>query len=200
MGELEPYTYNKLLAVGSSGVMGTINIPSINVMLPIYHGTSDDVLKKGVGHLKGTSLPVGGTSTHAVLTGHTGLSSAKLFTDLVQLEKGDIFVISVCGQKIAYKVFRTDVVLPKDTKSLRIYEGKDYVTLITCTPYGINSHRLLVRGERTEYKEGMEDQVKKHPVSQSQWMKAYRTAIMIGLAVVSMLIAISKIIKKRKKV
>ena len=197
-GDVYPYRYSKLLNLSKTGVMGVVDIPCINVNLPIYHGTSDEVLMKGVGHLKGSSLPVGGDTTHAVLTGHTGMSSAKLFTDLEQMKKGDLFFIETCGIKLAYKVVRIDVVLPDNTEGLRIVKGKDLVTLVTCTPYGINSHRLLVRGERTDYVEGMEDSVKKHPVSESQWMKAYRNAAIIGIILVIIIIIIVRQIRKRK--
>ena len=142
--------YNSLLAVTES--IGYIEIPKINVYLPIYHGMDDDVLQKGVGHMEGTSLPVGGRSTHAVLAGHTGLPSANLFTDLDQLEKGDTFYIHALDKVLAYEVDQIKTVLPYQTEDIQIQEKEDYVTLITCTPYGINSHRLLVRGTRVPYK------------------------------------------------
>lgn len=132
-------------------VMAYVEIPRIDVKLPVYHGTSDEVLHKGVGHLEGSSLPIGGEDTHTVLTGHTGLPSAKLFTDIRELEEGDLFYIHVLDQVLAYRVDQIKVVEPEDTSDLKREIGKDYATLLTCTPYGINSHRLLVRGERTEY-------------------------------------------------
>ena len=143
--------YSNLLNYDSQGIMGFLEIPAIKVKLPIYHGTSPAVLQKGVGHLEGSSLPVGGESTHSILTGHTGLNKAKLFTDLTSVQKGDMFFVSVLGRKMAYVVDDINVVLPDDTSRLQVVEGKDYVTLITCTPYGVNDHRLLVRGVRTEY-------------------------------------------------
>lgn len=172
--------YNDLLKMTSDGAMGYIEIPSIDVKLLIYHGQSDEVLKKGVGHIKGTSLPVGGESTHTVLTGHTGLASAKLFTDINKLEKGDIFVLTVAGEKLAYAVDQIKVVEPEDTSDLTIVDGKDYCTLVTCTPYGINSHRLLVRGERTEYNEAAveEAQGTKADMS-SQWLSEYNKGLLI---------------------
>lgn len=141
--------YYEVLNINNT--MGFVEIPRISVHLPVYHGTSDEVLHKGIGHLEGSSLPVGGVDTHTVLTGHTGLSSAKLFTDLRELEEGDLFYIHVLDQVLAYKVDQIKVVEPSDTDDLKRVIGKDYATLLTCTPYGINSHRLLVRGERTEY-------------------------------------------------
>ena len=141
--------YKKQLLVGDSNVMGIIDIPSINVHLPIYHGTEDRILEVGVGHLEGTSLPTGGKNTHAVLTGHTGLpSGGTLFTPLVKLRKGNLFSIRVLNKVLYYQVDDIKVEKPEKVHTLRIYPGKDYVTLITCTPYGVNSHRLLVRGVR----------------------------------------------------
>ena len=142
--------YNSLLNYGGDGAMGYIDIPKIKISLPIYHGTSDEILKKGVGHLEGSSLPVGGESTHCVLSGHRGLPSAKLFTDLNELEIGDRFTLTVLGRELVYEVDQILTVLPEETDPLLIVEGEDYCTLVTCTPYGINSHRLLVRGTRVE--------------------------------------------------
>lgn len=142
-------SYDGLLSV--DGALGYLEIPKIDVYLPMFYGSTEAVLEKGVGHLKNTSLPVGGVSTHAVLTGHRGLPSATLFTDLDQLVNGDIFYIHVFNEVLAYKVDQIKVVEPEDTEDLTIVEGKDYVTLVTCTPYGINTQRLLIRGERTEY-------------------------------------------------
>lgn len=140
--------YDSLLKVDATGVMGRVKIPSIGVDLPIYHGTSDETLLKGVGHLEGTSLPVGGTGTHAVLTGHRGLASATIFTNLDKVGVGDTFIIEVLDQVLTYRVITTKVVDPSDTASLLPVEGKDLVTLVTCTPLGINSQRILVTGER----------------------------------------------------
>ena len=142
--------YEDLLAVTES--IGYIEIPKINVYLPIFHGMDDEVLQKGVGHMEGTSLPVGGSSTHCVLAGHTGLPSANLFTDLDQLDKGDYFYIHALDKVLAYQVDQVKTVLPYETDDIQIKEAEDYVTLVTCTPYGINSHRLLVRGVRVPYK------------------------------------------------
>jgi sortase A len=142
--------YSTILNYTAEGVMGYIEIPKINVLLPIYHGVSSDVLSKGIGHLPETSLPVGGESTHAVLAGHSGMSNARLFTDLSKLSQGDVFYIHVYGQTLTYTVDQIKTVLPTDTSDLTISPGKDYVTLVTCTPIGVNSHRLLVRGTRNE--------------------------------------------------
>ncbi len=146
--EEEHRLYENALNVDGGGMMGYLEIPKIQVHLPIYHGTEDAVLAKGVGHLEGSSLPVGGDGTHAVLTGHRGLPAAALFTDLDQLDKGDTFTISVLEEKLTYSVTGIQTVLPEETENLRIADGKDQVTLVTCTPYGINTHRLLVTGIR----------------------------------------------------
>lgn len=142
--------YDNVLNLSGDGVMATINIPKIHVELPVYHTTDSDVLEHGVGHLEGTSVPIGGESTHCVLSGHTGLPTMKIFDNLDQLEVGDYFVISVLGEDHAYEVTSVEVVLPDETDSLVIEQGRDLCTLVTCTPYGINSHRLLVHAERSE--------------------------------------------------
>ena len=148
---------NYLDCLDFNGIMGTLVIPKINVDLPIYHGTSDEVLRKGVGHIKETSLPIGGDGSHAVLTSHSGLSDAKLFTDLNKLVEGDTFEIHVLGEVLYYKVNQIKVVEPNQTEELSRVPGKDYVTLLTCTPIGVNSHRLLVRGERYYPEESVEE-------------------------------------------
>lgn len=142
--------YDNVLNLSGDGVMATINIPKIHVELPIYHTTDTDVLEHGVGHLEGTSVPIGGESTHCVLSGHTGLPSMKIFDNLDQLEVEDYFVISVLGEDHAYRVTSVEVVLPDETDSLVIEQGRDLCTLVTCTPYGVNTHRLLVHAERCE--------------------------------------------------
>lgn len=148
--------YDELLNMDSSGMMGYITIPKIEVELPIYHGTSEAVLQAGVGHFPASSLPVGGESSHAVLTGHRGLPSKLLFTDLDEMEVRDIFYIKVLGETFAYQVDQILTVLPSETDALQIEEGKDYVTLVTCTPYAVNTHRLLVRGHRIPYEEAVQ--------------------------------------------
>lgn len=196
----ETVFYNNILNVDRSEIMGYVKIPCISVDLPIYHGTSAEVLERGIGHLAASSFPIGGESTHAVLTGHTGLSSAKLFTDLTEMKKGDFFLIHVLDKKLAYRVDRITVVKPEDTRNLQIIDGEDHVTLLTCTPYGVNDHRLLVRGKRTRYHE-KEEQTKERP-HHSQWMEVYKQAILIGLLIVFSLVGSRKMygrIKGRKK-
>lgn len=175
--------YESLLNLTNDGVMGTVEIPAIDVSLPIYHGTSESVLEKGVGHLHGTSLPVGGESTHTVLTGHTGLSKAKLFTDLTEVEEGDIFFLRVMGENLAYQVDQIKVVLPSELDDLKIVPGEDYCTLVTCTPYGVNSHRLLVRGVRTDYQEAVENpETFEDKEVTSKWMEEYKKAVIISIS------------------
>lgn len=144
----EKQHYDSTLDVNGSGVMGYVTIPSIKVRLPIYHGTDEGILQIATGHIAGSSLPVGGPDTHAVVSGHTGLPSAKLFTGLDKLKKGDTFAFHVLDQTYTHQVDRITTVLPKDLSQLNIESGKDYATLVTCTPYGVNTHRLLVRGHR----------------------------------------------------
>lgn len=189
--QLDPTSmpYAGLLNVDGDGAMGYITIPAIDVNLVIYHGTGEDVLQKGVGHLQGTSLPVGGKGTHCVLSAHTGLNNKKLFTDLDQLVEGDVFFLHVLGETLAYKVDQIKVVLPSDTEDLRIDADHDYVTLVTCTPYGINTHRLLVRGTRIPYKEAEAIQQTTGKRS-STWMEQYLKAILAGLAVLLVLLAL----------
>lgn len=140
--------YLQQLDVTGNGIMGYIDIPDINCSLPVYHGTSESVLQVAVGHLEGSSLPVGGKGSHCVLSGHRGLPSAKLFTNLDQLKEGDVFFLSILDEQLAYEVDQISVVLPEDVAQLTFVDGQDYCTLVTCTPYGVNSHRLLVRGHR----------------------------------------------------
>lgn len=152
-GILSKKSYKKQLDVTGTGVIGSVNIPKINVNLPIYHGTEDDVLSNSAGHLTGTSLPVGGENTHCVITGHRGLPSSKLFVRLDELKKGDLFFLKVLDETLAYKVEKVKVVEPDNTELLEIQPEKDLVSLVTCTPYGINTHRLVVTGTRVAYKE-----------------------------------------------
>lgn len=183
--------YNSLLCMTDDGVMGFIEIPSINLSLPIYHGTSEQVLEMGAGHLQGTSLPIGGKSTHTVLTGHSGLSKAKLFSDLIELKKEDIFFLNVMGEKLAYMVDRITVVLPDELDDLCVEAGKDYCSLVTCTPYGVNTHRLLVRGIRSDYQEVADNpEVFREKKAGSKWMAEYKQALFISAVcfVVSLMI------------
>ena len=142
--------YDDILNISGTGIMGYVSIPNINVELPIYHGTSEGVLQIASGHIQGSSLPVGGASTHAVISGHRGLPSARLFTDLDQIVEGDTFTINVLNEVYTYEVERILIILPNETDKLAIFPGEDIVTLMTCTPYGVNSHRLLIRGHRIE--------------------------------------------------
>lgn len=150
LSEEEKQKYMSLLNVAGNGVMGVISIPKINVRLPIYHTTEDDVLQVAIGHIPGTSLPIGGVGTHTVLSGHRGLASASLFTNLPELKIGDTFNIEVLNEVLTYEVDKIEVVLPTEIENIEIVDGEDYCTLVTCTPLGINSHRLLVRGHRVE--------------------------------------------------
>ena len=174
-----PSPYTEQLTVG--GVMAYVDIPKINVYLPVQHGTGADTLERAVGHVTGTSLPVGGSSTHAVLSAHSGMASSKLFSDIDQLEKGDVFYIHVLGEVLAYEVDSINTVLPTDTSLLQIETGKDLVTLVTCTPFGVNTHRLLVRGHRVPYvpEQKAEDATEK-PVP-SSWTQHYLTGLAVGL-------------------
>ena len=177
-----PLAYADQLTVG--GVMAYVDIPKINVYLPAQHGTGAETLEKSVGHVVGTSLPVGGSSTHAVLSAHSGMASAKLFSDIDQLEKGDVFYIRVLGEVLAYQVDSINIVLPTDTSLLQIEEGKDLVTLVTCTPFGINTHRLLVRGHRVPYTPEQASAAEEKPVA-SSWTQHYLTGLAIGLGAVA---------------
>lgn len=178
-----PLAYAQQLTVG--GVMAYVDIPKINVYLPVQHGTGAETLEKSVGHVVGTSLPVGGGSTHAVLSAHTGLTSSKLFSDIDQLAEGDTFYIHVLGDTLAYKVDSINTVLPTDTSLLQIEDGKDLVTLVTCTPFGINTHRLLVRGHRVPYTPEQETEVAETQKVTSSWTRHYLTGLTIGLGVVA---------------
>jgi sortase A len=150
LNDEERAEYNSTLSFSGDGLMGYIEIPSIDVSLPIYHGSEEKVLQEGVGHLEGSSLPVGGESSHCVLVGHRGLPTAKLFSDLDQLKEGDVFTITILDETLTYEVDQIRIVEPQEVDDLAIEEGADYCTLVTCTPYGINSHRLLVRGRRID--------------------------------------------------
>lgn len=180
-----PLPYAEQLTVG--GVMCYIDIPKINVYLPVQHGTDADTLEKSVGHVVGTSLPVGGSSTHAVLSAHSGLASSKLFSDIDQLTEGDTFYIHVLGDTLAYKVDAVHTVLPTDTSRLQIEDGKDYVTLVTCTPFGINTHRLLVRGHRVPYTPEQDAVAAETQKTASSWMRHYLTGLGIGLGAVAVI-------------
>lgn len=191
--------YNNLLNIDKSGMMCYLEIPCINVNLPVFHGTAASTLERRIGHLEGSSLPVGGKSTHAVLTGHTGLNNAKLFTDLTEVKEGDLFFLHTLGKDLAYRVIGTEVVLPEETQDLLIRKGKDLVTLITCTPYGVNSHRLFVTGIRTKYTPEEKENAKDDRSKDSQWMNAYKKAAIIGLAIAIAMIVLLKGFSKVKE-
>lgn len=202
--DLTDTEYWKILNAAGDGVMGYMSIPKINIRLAIYHGTGEDVLQTGIGHMNGTKLPIGGESTHSVLAAHRGLPSARLFTDVDQLERGDRIYIHVLDEILAYEVDQILPMVDKDDtetlqEALQIVEGEDYITLFTCTPYGVNSHRLLVRGTRVPY-EG-EEEVKGTPVD--TMIRAvqdyYMLYLVLGLAVTLLAILLMKLLFKPKK-
>ena len=180
-----PLPYAEQLTVG--GVICYIDIPKINVYLPVQHGTGAETLEKSVGHVVGTSLPVGGSSTHAVLSAHSGMASSKLFSDIDQLTEGDTFYIHVLGDTLAYKVDAIHTVLPTDTSLLQIEDGKDYVTLVTCTPFGVNTHRLLVRGQRVPYVPEQEAPAAAEKPVASSWTQHYLTGLGVGLGAMAVI-------------
>ena len=176
--------YDDQLDIAGNGIMGNIIIPRIQVNLPIYHGTDAEVLDRGVGHLLGSSLPVGGENTHTILSGHSGMASQKMFTDLEQLAQGDVFYLNVLNETLAYQVIQISTVLPYETDLLGIVPGEDLCTLVTCTPYGINTHRLLVRGSRIPYEEAVvleEENVSAEPTT-STWKTKYVQGVLLGVA------------------
>lgn len=191
--------YYDILNYTDDGVMAYINIPKIDVNLPIYHGTDSEHMLKGVGHLVGTSFPVGGVDTHAVLSAHSGLSTAELFTNLADLKKGDLFYIHVLDDVLAYEVDKINVVKPDETNDLKIVPRQDYVTLVTCTPYGINSHRLLVRGHRVEYDPDLEKQESKK-ANNDVWFKEYIKSIVSGIGIIVLIIIFIVVLKRVKRV
>lgn len=178
--------YDAMLNITGNGIMGYVEIPKIDVYLPIFHGTGSDSLERGVGHLVGSSLPVGGESAHAVLTGHSGMASQRMFTDLEQLQPGDVFYLHVLDQVLAYQVDEISTVLPYDTSLLGIYSGEDLCTLVTCTPIGVNTHRLLVRGHRIEYEVAVEVQEEitlQQEAPKSSWREQYYLGLWLGLLI-----------------
>lgn len=191
-----PLAYAQQLTVG--GVMAYIDIPKINVYLPVQHGTGAEALEKSVGHVVGTSLPVGGSSTHAVLSAHSGMASSKLFSDIDQLEKGDAFYIHVLGDTLAYEVDSINTVVPTDTSLLQIEEGKDLVTLVTCTPFGVNTHRLLVRGHRVPYVPAQEVEAAETQKATSSWTQHYLTGLGIGLGAATVIGGRYAIIRRKR--
>ena len=201
--EAEQEEYQSLLNMDGTGIMGYIEIPAINIDLPIYHGTTGAAMEKGAGHMEGTSLPVGGIGTHAVISAHSGMASAKLFTDLDKLKLGDMFFITVCNQKLAYEVDNIAVVEPTDIDLIRVDTQQDYVTLLTCTPYGVNTHRLLVRGHRVEIAAEAIAEVEETAVPEgSTWIEKYAEGLVIGLITsfaAMLLLLIVLLIRRRQK-
>ena len=197
--EGEDKAYMDCLNIAGDGIMGIVEIPKIDIKLPIYHTTREDVLQVAAGHLEGSPLPVGGASTHAVISAHRGLPSASLFTDLDKLEEGDHFLIHVLNETLCYEVDKISVVKPEETSGLAVEEGKDLVTLLTCTPYGVNSHRLLVRGTRVAYN-GEEDKEATISESMVESIKNYYMIYTIlGLAVTLLVILLLRYLSKKKK-
>lgn len=181
--------YAGLLDLTDTGTMGYVHIPKLAVSLPIYHGTEEETLDRGVGHLIGSSLPIGGSSTHAILTGHSGLASQKMFSDLDKLEVGDTFYLEVLNEFLAYEVDQINTVLPHDTTYLGLEEGKDFCTLVTCTPFGVNTHRLLIRGHRIAYTPEDEESPTIEPAETSEpvdstWEQEYEKGVYFAIGVV----------------
>ena len=192
-----PLAYAQQLTVG--GAMAYVDIPKINVYLPVQHGTDADTLEKSVGHVVGTSLPVGGSSTHAVLSAHSGMANSKLFSDIDQLAAGDTFYIHVLGAVLAYQVDNIATVLPTDTSLLQIEDGKDYVTLVTCTPFGVNTHRLLVRGHRIPYTPEQATAATAEKPAASSWTQHYLTGLGIGLGAVAVVGGAYFLVRRRMR-
>ncbi len=182
-GQLSPYS--DLLNLSGDGIMGVLEIPKIDVTLPIYHGTDNTTLSKGIGHLYGTSLPVGGKGTHAALSGHSGMAGQRMLSDLDQLVIGDCFTLRVLGKNLTYQADQIKIVLPENVSDLAIDPEKDYVTLVTCTPYGVNTHRLLVRGVRVA-----EQETQTYSKAPSTWYRQYGYGILAGLIVAVLLLGV----------
>ena len=195
--------YYDLLNINEDGMMGYVEIPKIAVYLPIYHGTDAETLNIGVGHLLGSSLPVGGASTHAVLTGHSGMATDKMFTDLDQLKPGDVFYVHVLNMTLAYEVDQIKIVLPENTDYLGIEREQDYCTLVTCTPYAVNTHRLLVRGRRVSYEETSESEAEPEEADAeavpSTWMREYVKSILLCLMIAFIALIVLLLAKGRKR-
>lgn len=188
--------YNKLLNIAGNGVMGYIEVPSIGVSLPVYHGTEDTVLQVAIGHLEWSSLPVGGESTHSVVSGHRGLPSAKLFTHLDKVREGDLFMLRVLDEVLTYEVDQILIVEPHEVDSLMISKGKDYCTMFTCTPYGINTHRLLIRGHRVA---NLEEKEIRHVISEALLIEPAVVAPVVALPMLLVLFIWLMIPKKKRK-
>lgn len=194
--EEEDEEYMSCLNLNGDGIMGYVQIPKIGIKLPIFHGTSDEVLQIGAGHLEGSSLPIGGESTHSVLSAHRGLPSASLFTDLDLMKEGDHFYINVLDETLAYEVDQILTVEPEDTTALAVEDGKDLVTLLTCTPYGVNTQRLLVRGHRVDYVEGMVEE-EDIPLAAYSYHTNYLLWVLVGLGITVAFIFVLFILDRR---
>ena len=192
----EDQTYMNTLNIAGDEMMGIVEIPKIDIKLPIYHTTKEDVLKQAAGHLEGSSLPIGGKSTHSVISAHRGLPSASLFTDLDQLKKGDHFLIHVLNKTLCYEVDKISVVKPEETSALAVEEGEDLVTLLTCTPYGVNTERLLVRGHRVPYEE-QKVADEKTPLSGISLHTNYLLWVIIGLVITAIFILVLYLKEKK---
>ena len=199
--ELASVDYANLLNIAGNGIMGYLVIPQIGAELPIYHGTSDATLEVGVGHLLGSSLPVGGASTHTVLTGHSGMANNKMLSDLDQLEIGDVFYLEVLEETLAYQVDQIKTVLPSDTTYLGITDSADYCTLVTCTPFGVNTHRLLVRGSRIPYSEEEKELAVSLSADKpaSTWEQQYLRGIMLGFGITGILCSTGFLVTRLRK-
>lgn len=204
--------YNEILKVNEEGIMGSIEIPAIDVRLPIYHGTDKEFLEEGAGHLIGTSFPIGGQDTHAIISAHTALPGKQFFDKLTDLKEGDIFYVTVLDRKLEYKVNDIQVVLPSESQSLNIVKGKDLVTLVTCTPYSINTHRLLVTGERVKTSDSLDNNedetinanIDSPPTKSSSLSNTYMSPhmyIVVGIVVLLVILAamVFVVVKRRKK-
>ncbi len=198
LDEEQEKKYTSLLNVNETGIMGYIDIPKIKILLPIYHGVDEAVLQVAIGHLSGTSLPVGGKSSHCVVSGHRGLPSAKLFTDIDKLVEGDTWTINVLDRTLTYEVDQIRVVEPTDLSDLQIEKGKDYCTLVTCTPYGINTHRLLVRGHRIENAQGEANVVADALQLEPIYIAPFIAAPMIAVLLIIMFISTSRRGRRRR--
>ena len=193
----DEHPYIDLLNQNGDGAMGSIDIPAINCRLIIYHSTDDESLAKGVGHLQGTSLPVGGKGSHCVLSAHTGTADKELFTNLDQLRENDVFYIRVWGDILAYKVDDRKVILPTQTDDLHIDKEHDYVTLVTCTPYGINSHRLLVRGTRIPFEQAKKLEEERNTILLDTWKSQYLYASLAGVGISAVIIVVIVLVYRR---
>lgn len=194
-------SYDELLNIRGDGIMGYVEIPTLNVKLPIFHGTDESTLDWGLGHLLGSSLPVGGVGTHCVITGHSGLAGQRMFSDLDKLKKGDVFFLKILDETLAYMVLDINTVLPEDTSELAIDPNRDSCTLVTCTPYGVNTHRLLVRGERIEYETAVSivEEAPMEELPESTWTEEYLKGILGALAGIAVLSVAVLLLSRKQK-